>query len=48
MKTCYVIENVPENELENVKDGVVVDGCIPKVERQSDGKYKVSALCDDD
>lgn len=48
MSVCYVIDNVTEEELQNVKDAMAVDGCTPKIEKQSDGLYKVSAMCDDD
>ena len=47
MRECYVLEDVPEDELENVKDAMAVDGCKAKVERQPDGTYKVTAVCED-
>lgn len=45
MSVCYVIDNVTEEELQNVKDAMAVDGCTPKVEEKGDGLYKVSAMC---
>lgn len=48
MSVCYVIDNVPEEELQNVKDAMAVDGCTPKVEEQDNGLYKVSAICGED
>lgn len=48
MPICYVLVDVPESDLEVVKDSVKVDGCKPEVERQSDGKYRVKAVCENE
>ena len=48
MKVCYTIEDVPEHELENVKDAIALDGCEAEVEPQGDGNYTVKAVCEDD
>ncbi|MEM5498424.1 hypothetical protein WNY77_13530 [Paraglaciecola mesophila] len=48
MPICYVLVDVPESDLEMVKDSVKVDGCKPEVERQSDGKYRVKAVCENE
>ncbi|WP_165776925.1 hypothetical protein [Paremcibacter congregatus] len=46
MRECYVIEDVPADRLQDVIDGVKVDGCEPKVEENDDGTYLVRALCE--
>lgn len=48
MKVCYILNNVPEEELENVKDSIAVDGCSAEVEELDNGFYRVKAVCEDE
>ena len=47
MKVCYVLENVPEEELANVEDSIEADGCQAEVQKESNGNYTVKAVCED-
>ncbi|MHA7002175.1 hypothetical protein [Aeromonas schubertii] len=47
MKVCYVLDNIPEEELENVKDSIAVDGCHAEIEKLDNGRYRVKAVCED-
>ena len=48
MKVCYITEDVPESELQNVIDAMAVDNCSAKVEKRANGNYDVTAICDEE
>jgi hypothetical protein len=48
MRTCYVLDNVPEAELENVKDSIEMDNCNAEIVETGDGVYQVKAICEND